>query len=51
MQEAVAQTQERERLEEQIAALQAKMKKEKRLAKQMEIRREIMRLEGTLWNG
>ena len=45
LQEAVARTQEREKQEKQIAALKAKMKKEKSLAKQMEIRREIMRLE------
>lgn len=45
LQEAVTQAQEREKLEKQIAALKTKIKKEKSLAKQMEIRREIMRLE------
>lgn len=48
LKEAVEQTQEREKLEKQIAALNAKMKKEKRLNKQMELRREIMKLEETL---
>ena len=42
---AVEQTQEKEKRLRQIEALRAKMKKEKSLAKQMEIRREIMRLE------
>lgn len=42
---AVEQTQQREKLEKQIAQLKAKMKKEKQLSRQMEIRREIMRLE------
>ena len=41
LKEAVEQTQEREKLEKQIAALKAKMKKEKQLNKQMELRREI----------
>lgn len=45
LQEAVARTQEQERLEKQISALKAKMKKEKNLANQMEMRREIMGLE------
>lgn len=48
LKEAVEQTQEREKLEKQIAALKVKMKKEKRLNKQMELRREIMRLEEQL---
>ena len=48
LQEAVAQTQEKERIEKEIQKLKAKMKKEKRLAKQMEIRREIQRLEVSL---
>ncbi len=48
LKEAVEQTQEREKLEKQIAALKVKMKKEKRLNKQMELRREIMRLEECL---
>ena len=46
--EAVEQTQQREKLEKQIALLKAKMKKEKQLGRQMEIRREIMRLEELL---
>ena len=45
LKEAVEQTQAREKLEKQIAALRAKMRKEKNLGRQMEIRREIMRLE------
>ena len=42
---AVEQTQEKEKRLRQIEALRAKMKKEKSLARQMEIRREIMKLE------
>ena len=45
LQEAVAQTQQRENIEKEIQKLHARMKKEKRLAKQMELRREIQRLE------
>lgn len=45
LQEVVAQTQERERIEKEIQKLKARMKKEKRLAKQMELRREMQRLE------
>ena len=45
LKEAVEQTQQRERLEKQIAQLKAKMKKEKQLGRQMELRREIKRLE------
>lgn len=45
LKEAVEQTQEKEKLQRQIQQLKAKMKKEKNLAKQMEIRREIKRLE------
>ena len=48
LKEAVEQTQQRERLEKQIAQLKAKMKKEKQLGRQMELRREIMRLEELL---
>ena len=44
--DAVAQTQEKEKLRRQIEQLKGKMKREKRLAKQMELRREIKRLEG-----
>ena len=44
--EAVEQTLEREKRQRQIEQLRAKMKKEKQLERQMEIRREIMRLEG-----
>ena len=42
---AVEQTMEKEKRLRQIEALRAKMRKEKNLARQMEIRREIMRLE------
>ena len=45
LKEAVEQTQQREKLEKQIAQLKAKMKKEKQLARQMELRREIIKLE------
>ena len=45
LKEAVEQTQQREKLEKQIAQLKAKMKKEKQLARQMELRREIQKLE------
>ena len=48
LKEAVEQTQQREKLDKQIAQLKAKMKKEKQLGRQMELRREIMRLEGLL---
>ena len=41
----VERTQQQEKLEKQIAQLKAKMKKERQLSRQMEIRREIMRLE------
>ncbi len=44
--EAVEQTHKREKLAREIEKLRSKMKKEKRLAKQMELRREIQRLEG-----
>lgn len=44
----VARQQERERIQKQIRKLQAQMKREKRLAKQMELRREIARLEKEL---
>ena len=46
LKEAVEQTQEKEKLQRQIEQLKAKMKKEKQLGKQMELRREIRRLEG-----
>ena len=42
--QAVAQAQEKEKLQRQITQLKAKMKKEKNLGKQMELRREINRL-------
>ena len=45
LKEAVEQTQQREKLEKQIAQLKAKMKKEMQLGRQMELRREIVRLE------
>lgn len=48
LKEAVEQTQQREKLEKQIAQLKAKMKKEKQLGRQMKLRREIMRLEELL---
>lgn len=48
LKEAVEQTQQREKLEKQIAQLKAKMKKEKQLGRQMELRREIIRLEDLL---
>lgn len=46
LKEAVEQTQEKEKLQRQIEQLKAKMKKEKQLGKQMELRREIRKLEG-----
>lgn len=46
LKEAVEQTQQREKLEKQIAQLKAKMKKEKQLGRQMELRREIQKLGG-----
>lgn len=45
LKEAVEQTQEQEKLHRQLQQLKAKMRKEKSLAKQMELRREIKRLE------
>lgn len=45
LREAVEQTQQREKLEKQIAQLKAKMKKEKQLGRQMELRREILRIQ------
>ena len=45
---AVEQTQEKEKRLRQIEALRAKMRKEKNLARQMEIRREMQRLGGKL---
>lgn len=45
LKEAVEQTQQREKLEKQIAQLKVKMKKEKQLRRQMELRREIQKLE------
>ena len=48
LKEAVEQTQQREKLEKQIAQLKAKMKKEKQLGRQMELRREIWRLENVI---
>lgn len=47
LKEAVEQTQAREKLEKQITVLRVKMRKEKNLGKQMELRREINRLERT----
>lgn len=48
LKESVEQTQEKEKLQRQIQQLKARMKKEKQLSRQMELRREITRLEGTL---
>jgi len=45
LKKAVEQTREKEKLQRQIEQLKAKMKKEKQLGKQMELRREIRRLE------
>ena len=45
LKEAVEQAQQREKLEKQIAQLKAKMKKEKQLGCQMELRREILRIQ------
>lgn len=47
LKESVEHTQQREQLEKQIAQLKAKMKKEKQLGRQMELRREIQKLEET----
>ena len=43
--EAIAQAQQRERLEKQIDALKSKMRREKQLARLMELRREMKQLE------
>lgn len=48
LRDTVARQQECERIQKQIVKLRAQMKREKRLAKQMELRREIMRLEKDL---
>lgn len=45
LQQAVEQAQEREKLQKQIDQLKSRMRKEKQLARQMELRREIQRLE------
>ena len=45
LEQAVAQAREKEKLQRQIAQLKAKMKKEKNLGKQMELRRRIQELE------
>lgn len=45
LKEVVERTQQQEKLEKQIAQLKVKMKKEKQLGRQMELRREIRRLE------
>lgn len=45
LQESVVRQQEQEKLQKQITKLRGQMKREKRLAKQMELRREIARLE------
>lgn len=49
LKEAVEQTQEKEKLQRQIQQLKAKMRKEKNLAKQMEIRRRIRDFETQLF--
>ena len=43
--EAIAQAQQRERLEKQIDALKSRMRREKQLARQMKLRREMKQLE------
>lgn len=48
LQQAVEQAQAREKLQKQIDQLKNRMRKEKQLAKQMEIRREIQRLESEI---
>ena len=45
LKKAVEQTREKEKLQRQIEQLKAKMKKEKQLGKQMELRRELKKLE------
>ena len=45
LKDAVEQTQEQEKLQRQLQQLRARMRKEKNLAKQMELRRTIKRLE------
>ena len=45
LKDAVEQMQEQEKLQRQLQQLRVRMKKEKNLAKQMELRREIKRLE------
>lgn len=50
LKQAIEQTQQRKKLEKQIAQLKAKMKKEKQLGRQMELRREIMKPENILTN-
>lgn len=47
--EAVTAAQEREKLQKQIAQLKSRMRKEKQLARQMELRREIQKLESMLY--
>ena len=44
LKEAVEQAQHREKLEKQIAQLKAKIKKEKQLGRQMELRRDLLAL-------
>ena len=48
LKESVEQQKQREQLEKQIAALEAKMKKEKQLNRKMELKAEIKRLRGSL---
>lgn len=48
LKEAVEQMQEREKLQKQIEQLKAQMKKEKQLERQMELRREIRKMEELL---
>ena len=50
LQESIERKQEQEKIQKQIAKLRGQMKREKRLAKQMELRREIARLEECLKN-
>ena len=50
LQETVERKQEREKIQKQIKKLQVQMRREKRLATQMELRREIARLEEKMNN-
>ena len=49
LQQAVEQAQERKKLQKQIDQLKSRMRKEKQLTRQMELRREIQRLESKIY--